>query len=224
MSRSTLLLMGLLLSLLNACKVQEKSPAEHQFGSPIRMLMIKHPVADYPIWKEAYLSKDSMRIANGLISRNFGRGLDDTSMVVVYTIITDLTKARSFSQSALLQEVMAKAGVIDTATFVFGDVLRRDTSELSIQDRVLVSYRVKDVNAWLRSLDEQGTDTRKENGLIDRGILRDIDDPQMVHVAMAVSDIPKARAWLTSDAYKSFALQAGVESVPDLFFYRREKK
>lgn len=223
MSRFAALLMGALLYGTISCSRAPNPSSESSFDAGIRMLMIRHRVADYPVWRNAYVANDSMRSANGLISRNIGRGLEDTNMVIIYTLVSDLTKARDFAASPLLKETMAKAGVMDSTTFIFGEVLRRDTSELATQDRVLIGYHVKDFDTWLTTFDHQGPEVRAANGFIDRGILRNLDDPKFVYVAMAVSDLQKARNWLTSDAFQSFNQQAGVEGIPEVFYYRREK-
>lgn len=223
MSRFAALLMGLLVFCLSACSNPSSSSDALSFNSSIRMLMIRHPVADYSAWRTAYLAHDSMRSANGLVSRNFGRGLDDTSMVIVYNLVTNLDQARAFATSPMLKEIMVNAGVTDTSIFIFGDVIRRDTSELAIQDRVLITYHVRDFDTWLSAFDQQGTEVRAAHGLIDRGIMRNLDDPKAVYVAMALSDLPKARIWLSSDAYLAFMQTAGVEGSPEIFFYKREK-
>jgi hypothetical protein len=49
---------------------------------------------------------------------------------------------------------------------------------------------------------------------------RGIDDPNMVTLVFAISDIDKAKALIKSEEQKKVMMDAGVEGVPEMFFYK----
>ncbi|MFV5691971.1 hypothetical protein ACM55K_08105 [Flavobacterium sp. LT1R49] len=187
---------------------------------PFKVIVIKHKVADYEKWRKGYDAHDSMRMAYGITHHIVGRGIDDANMIVVINKFNDVQKAKDFSVLPNLKDVMKKAGVTGKPEFSYYDVIRNDSTKIDQKDRLMVSHRVKDFDAWLKVYDAEGTAKRMEEGLIDRGMARSIDDPNMVALVFAVTDIKKAKASMTSEAKKKLMMDAGVEGAPQMFFYK----
>ncbi len=103
--------------------------------------------------------------------------------------------------------------------FNFIDVIRNDTSEIAIKDRFLIKHRVKDFDAWLKVFDAEGMKSRSDNGVIDRGMGRGSEDPNMVYLVFAISDMEKAKARVGSEELKEVMMKAGVEGPPEMVFY-----
>jgi quinol monooxygenase YgiN len=187
---------------------------------PFKVIVIKHKVADYDQWRKGYDAHDSVRQAYGITHYMVGRGIDDANMIVVINKFSDIQKAKDFSVLPNLKDAMKKAGVTGKPEFSYYDVIRNDSTKIDQKDRLMVTHRVKDFDAWLKVYDAEGTAKRMEEGLIDRGMARSVDDPNMVALVFAVTDMKKAKAAITSEAKKKLMMEAGVEGAPQMFFYK----
>lgn len=213
---------GLLLCTLaftSACKSEPKAAEEPIPSTSFKFAMIKHGVKDYNAWKPVYMAHDSMRTASGLSKFVLGRGTDDTTMVFVAEKISDLAKAKEFSTSPGLRTAMESAGVTGSVTIAFAEMLRLDTTTNDQKNRLLISHRVKDFDAWLKVYDSEGRSARAANGLADRALARDLDDPNTVYIAFIINDREKANARMQSEDLKKLMTDAGVEGPPTFFFY-----
>jgi len=207
------------LSCTSGRKGDQKADESTAAFTPFKVFMVKHPVKEYSAWKEGYMAHDSLRQAFGISHYVIGRGMDDSNMVIVIDKITDVQKVKEFSTLPNLKEAMEKAGVSGPPTFAYADVIRNDTTTIPQKDRVMVSHRVKDFDAWLKVYDGEGKAKRAENGLLDRGLARDIDDPNLVYIVFAITDMAKAKARMESEELKKIMTDAGVEGPPSFFFY-----
>lgn len=187
---------------------------------PFKVIVIKHDVADYNKWRLAYDAHDSVRMTYGISHFVIGRGMDNPNTIMVIDKMDDVNKAKDFSMLPSLKDAMKKAGVLNTPKFGFYEVIRNDDSKINLIDRLMVTHRVKDFDAWLKVYDEEGIVKRMEGGLIDRGMARNVDDPNMVTLVFAISDIDKAKALIKSEEQKKVMMDAGVEGVPEMFFYK----
>lgn len=187
---------------------------------PFKIIGIKHKVADYDKWRKEYDAHDSIRMAYGISHYMIGRGIDDANMIIVIDKIIDVPKAKEFSVLPDLKEKMKKAGVISKPEFTYYDVIRNDTTKIDQKDRLMVTHRVKDFDAWLKVYDAEGTAKRLEEGFIDRGLARSIDDPNMVAIVFAITDMKKAKENIKSEAKKKLMMDAGVVGAPEMFFYK----
>ena len=187
---------------------------------PFKLLVVQHKVADFAKWKAGYLAHDSMRMAYGLSQFRLGRGLDDSNMVFVVNKMTDVQKAKDFAASPGLKDAMQKAGVVGPPTISYIDVVRTDTSMLPQQERVMVTHKVKDFDAWLKVFDAEGKATRASFGMVDRILGRSADDPNMVYLVFAITDMVKAKARSSSPELKKLMTDAGVEGPPTVVYFK----
>ncbi len=190
---------------------------------PFKVLVIQHPVENFSVWKDAYEAHDSIRKAYGITSFQIGRGMEDSNMVTVIDKIEDIQKAKEFSSLNELKDAIHNAGVAGPPVFHYLDVIRNDNSKIEYFDRVMISHKVKNFADWLKVYDEEGTESRKANGLMDRGLARDIDDSNLVYIVFAITDMDKAKERMNSVALKKLMMDAGVEGPPTISFYRLEK-
>ncbi|MFE3847656.1 hypothetical protein ACFX5D_06715 [Flavobacterium sp. LB3P45] len=187
---------------------------------PFKVMVIKHKVADYDKWRKEYDAHDSIRTAYAISHYMVGRGTDDANKIVTATKFIDLQKAKDFSALPYLKEAMKKAGVISKPEFSYYEVIRNDDTPIDQKDRVMVTHKVKDFDVWLKVYDAEGTAKRMEEGFIDRGLARGIDDPNMVTVVFAITDMKKAKENIKSEAKKKLMVDAGVVGTPEIFFYK----
>lgn len=188
--------------------------------TPFDVIVIKHKVANYDKWLLAYNAHDSIRQSYGITHFVIGRGMENENMIIVIDKMNDIKKAKEFSTLPSLKDAMKKAGVMGVPTFSFYNVIRNDDSKINIKDRLMVTHKVKDFDAWLKVYDAEGTAKRMEEGLIDRGMARSVDDPNMVTLVFAISDMKKAKVAITSEAKKKVMMDAGVVGAPEMFYYK----
>ena len=186
---------------------------------PFKVMAVTHIVKDFDVWKKSFDEHESMRNANGITLRSLGRDMKNPNKVLVFLKIDDLQKAKDFSVSSNLKEAMQKGGVISKPEVVYVDVIRFEESPAEFKDRLRVGHKVKDFDAWLKVYDTEGKKTRLANGLIDRSLSRNIDDPNMIYITFAVSDMAKAKARLDDPALKKIMTDGGVISKPVIDFY-----
>jgi quinol monooxygenase YgiN len=216
-------LMVCLLVFTQGCKTEPKAEETPIPTVDYQVMMIKHPVKDYSIWKPVYMAHDSVRQAYGISPVGVGRGAEDPNMVIVIERVTDMAKAKEFIALPDLKTAMDSAGVTGAPSFAFANVIRNDSTEIPQTDRVMVSHKVKDFDAWLKVYDGEGRSARAANGLLDRALARDADDPNTVYIVFAITDKDKAMARMQSEDIKKLMTDAGVEGPPSFFFYTLDK-
>ncbi len=188
--------------------------------NPMYVVVVQHSVKSFEKWKPLFDADDSVRKSIGLKVLGVGRGLDNPNMLYVMMRADDVQKAKDFTQSPKLKETMQKAGVTGAPVISFLTVVRDDSSAIPQKERIFVKHHVKDFDAWLKVYDAEGKETRAANGLIDRGLARGVDDPNMVYILFAVSDMKKAKARLNSPELEKVMTDAGVDSKPEAHFYK----
>ena len=195
--------------------VVEETPA----FEPFKVMAVTHIVKDFDVFKKTFDEHESMRTAYGITFRAMGRDMKNPNKVLIFLKIDDLQKAKDFSVSSDLKVAMQKAGVTGKPEIIYADVVRFEESPAEFKDRLRVAHKVKDFDAWLKVYDAEGKETRVANGLIDRALSRNIDDPNMVYITFAVSDMAKAKARLADPALKKIMDDAGVISKPAFAFF-----
>jgi len=186
---------------------------------PFQVMAVSHIVKDFDTWKKGFDAHESMRTASGLTKMAVSRDMGNPNKVLIFLKIADLQKAKDFAASPNLKETMQKLGVTSKPEIIYVDIVRFEESPAEFKDRIRVSHKVKDFDAWLKTYDTEGTETRTSYGLIERAISRNIDDPNMIYVTFAVSDMTKARARLKDPELKKIMTEAGVMSEPTFDFY-----
>ncbi|MEO8713099.1 MAG: hypothetical protein ABI405_13290 [Parafilimonas sp.] len=190
---------------------------------PFDIVRLQFKVKNYAKWHEEFMSHDSTRLANGIHKYVLDRGLGaDSNMVIVVSKIDDAQKVKAFYSSSQLKTALHQTGIVGTPKFLH--VIQSDTTEVSQDQRVSVTHHVKDFDAWKKVYDSEGKDTRAANGLIDRAMARGIEDPNIVSVVFVITDMAKAKARIASPDLKKLMTDGGVDSTPEILFYRIAEK
>jgi len=221
------LFMFLCFSSCNSSNTQEKKAADTTATvattkpafTPFNVLTVTHKVKNFAVWKAGYLSHDSMRNAYGLTHYALGREMEDSNLILVIIKAADIAKAKEFTASPDLKAAMQRGGVTGKPVFGFGNVIRNDDSKIDQKDRVMITHKVKDFDAWLKVFDSDSKN-RTDNGLIDRGLARDAADSNTVHIVFAITDMNKAKAMMNSPELKKKMTEGGVQGAPTFFFYK----
>ena len=222
----TILIASILLTSFSCSNPEENKAVDDSTVNPFqpfKVLLIQHPVENFDKWKPVYDAHDSVRLAYGIHAFQIGRGMEDSNLVTIIEKMDDIQKAKEFSALPDLKDAMHKAGVSGPPTFHFLDVIRNDNSKIEYTDRLMISHRVKNFDEFLKTYDKEGTETRKANGFLDRGLARDVDDANIVYIVFAITDMEKAKMRMNSEELKKIMIEAGVEGKPTFNFYRLVK-
>jgi quinol monooxygenase YgiN len=194
-------------------------PAEAAAPVMTHMLVVKHKVADFTKWKAVYDADDTARVAYGIHNYVVGRSLKDSNVVFLAMKVDNVAKAKEFAARPALKAAMQKGGVIGAPEISYRETWLVDTANNPLPVRVMVTHMVKDWDAWKKEFDSH-KQVRVDAGMVDRAIGYDADNNKKVTVVGAYSDMAKAEAFLTSKDLKDKMTAAGVEGVPDIFYYR----
>jgi hypothetical protein len=85
----------------------------------VNYVLIRHQVADFPSWKQAYDAHGTARNAAGLKEERLLHNVDKKNEVVLLFSASDLKKAKEFANSADLRQAMQVAGVTEAPDIFF---------------------------------------------------------------------------------------------------------
>jgi hypothetical protein len=80
---------------------------------------------------------------------------------------------------------------------------------------VLVRHQVADYDTWKAAFD-QDEGARREAGILGHHLNRAEDDPNLVSIYLALTDLDKAKAFAADDRLRDFMQSAGVTSAPEM--------
>ncbi len=202
-------------------KPMEETDAEMESAAapPSNLLYIGHPVADFDPWLAAYEAHEEVRTEHGLSEIWIYRDVDQPAMVHILLAASDVDAARTFTGMEDLATVMKNAGVSGEPTIGMMKVVEETRPEQMPQSQyhLLVSHEVADWAKWKEAYDAH-KGARDAAGLTSRGIGRGLDNPNLLYLNFAVSDLAAARAFASSDDLKNAMANAGVVGAPSMFF------
>ncbi len=82
-------------------------------------LLVRHKVRDFSEWKSGYEEHLPKRKEAGLKEKHVLRSGNDSNEVVALFEVSDRDRAKAFTESTELREVMQKVGVIDKPDIYF---------------------------------------------------------------------------------------------------------
>jgi quinol monooxygenase YgiN len=74
-------------------------------------IFVRHKVADYKVWRQAYDDFDAERKALGVTGHQVFQSLDDPNDLTIWHDFSTHQSAKNFAASPRVREVMEKAGV-----------------------------------------------------------------------------------------------------------------
>jgi hypothetical protein len=190
--------------------------------SPFKVVVIQHKVKNFAKSVAGYFHNDSLRTGFGITHFILGRDLKDTNTVFVMDKIEDVDKAKSYFNQAKVKDAMKKAGVSYAPGFTYAEMVRMEDGPSDSTLNVAVTHHVKDYAAWLKAFDADAS-TRPANGLIDRGIARNLYDSNTVSVFFVVTDAAKVKTRMASPEFKKVLADAGVDGTPTVRWFKEVK-
>lgn len=203
-----------------ATTTAEKVPEPTTAAKPANVMIMQFNVPDFAKWHSMFEAKDrdSMRRSYGLTNYVAGQGLDSPQRVIVLLKMEDANRAKELTASQGMKDRMKEAGVTVTPSFSYLHVTMDDNSTIPQTNRLLMTHKVKDWDAWKKEFDNH-KQVRSDAGLIDRLLGYDVNDNHQASIIFAVTDMAKAKAFLQSQDLKDKMEKAGVEGKPTSIFY-----
>lgn len=184
---------------------------------PPAAVIITHEIADWTTWKAHFDGHEGTRKAAGFLGHHLNRGLENPNVVSVYLALSDLARAKAFSASADLKNVMAASGVKGAPTAVWVKPL----TERIVWDRevpaMLLSHTVGNVDTWLAGYQAAAT-VQKQGGIIGQAANQSLDDPSTVVVYHQAESHDTLKSFLAHPGLKEAMQKAGVTSAPQVTF------
>ncbi|HET7000795.1 MAG TPA: hypothetical protein VFI33_05790 [Puia sp.] len=187
---------------------------------PFKVVVVQHKIKNFGKAETEYFNRDSLRNAYGISHYVIGRDAKDTNTVFVVDKIQDVDKAKSFYALPGTKDVMKKAGVMSPPGLTFAEFVTGNDNPVQYLDGMAISHHVKDFGVWMKAFDAEGDSVRRANGLITRGIARNLNDSNTISILFEVSDMAKAKARASSPELKKIMTDAGVDSPPTTRWYK----
>jgi quinol monooxygenase YgiN len=101
-------------------RIAQITPVEdHTKKEALAGLIVRHPVADYAMWKRAFDDHAGARAEAGIVGYAINRSVDHPNVVVIYLQARSIDQLRAFANSASLKEAMQHAGVTSAPDLSF---------------------------------------------------------------------------------------------------------
>ena len=201
----------------------ENVPPDDMMSLPFNVVVIRHTVADYNVWKPFFDADSTNRSAAGLHLLGLSRGIENQNEVEIPFMIEDVQKAKAFTSNPVLKDVMQKGGVTSAPSILFIKVIRMSETMKTPGDYAEVTLKIKDFDSWIKVFDGEGEAMRAKDGLQDGVLAQGIDDPQLVYLVFKITDLEKAKAAMTNPARKKLMQKSGVMGEPEIFFGRDQQ-
>jgi quinol monooxygenase YgiN len=188
--------------------------------TPFKVVVLQQKVKNFGKAETEYFNRDSLRNTYGITHYVIGRDAKDSNTVFVVDKIEDVEKAKSFYAQPGAKDAMKKAGVTNLPGFTFAEFVTGNDNPVQYLDGMAITHHVKDFGTWMKAFDTEGDSVRRANGLITRGIARNLNDSNTISILFEVSDMAKAKARATSPELKKIMTYAGVDSPPTVRWYK----
>jgi len=185
---------------------------------PPYVALLAHRVADVDRWKAGFDDHEPARRAAGILGHRIHRSEDDQHLITLFLALSDLERARVFTASRELGEVMQRAGVVSAPDVRW----LRPVRDRIVWDRQLPAFvlhhRVADVETWLDGYDAAAT-LQRSAGIIGHGAARSVDDPSSITVYHQAETFAELRSFLADPQLQTVMRDAGVISEPEVSFH-----
>jgi hypothetical protein len=180
-------------------------------------LTVIHECEDFAVWRKGYDADLPGRAAAGLSELYLVRDHANPNLIGIVFETSDVGRAKAMIASPELATTMKAAGVIGTPK------VRIRHGELKQQlaaNFATITLTVREYATGLRAYAMDAAD-RQGAGLIDLGVLQLEEDPNNLLLFWAVSDVPRATAFLDSPALADHMVEnAGVVGFPERHFWK----
>jgi hypothetical protein len=181
-------------------------------------VVVKKEICNFKRWKSNFAIYEKDRKEAGLTVLAILQNMSNPNDVTVYLRADDEEAAYNYAKSGTLKESMQTRCNASDPYVIFLDVLRFNENVLNeFGSYLLINHRVTDFNEWVATFDSYSESRWNEYGLYDVELSQSKITPEHVFVSFGVTDLEKAKEWLTSPYMDKFMY--GVEGELDITFW-----
>ena len=180
--------------------------------------LLTHRVEDVDRWKAGFDDHEPARRGAGILGHHINRAQDDPHLITLYLALSDLERAKKFTTSPELGEVMQKVGVVSAPEIQWLQPIRDEV----VLDRQLPAFflrhHVADFDTWLTGYDAAG-ELQHSAGIVGHGANRSLDDPSLITVYHQAESFDALHSFLADPQLQIVMKEAGVTSEPHVTFH-----
>jgi hypothetical protein len=188
---------------------------------PPASVLIAHRVADYNAWKSAFDEHMQARKDASCLGHYLKRGIDDTDMVYIYCLASNVDRLRAFLESTDLAEAMKEAGVQGVPEITLMKPISRNLVSEKRLFGIIVMHSVEDYGSWRVEYD-QFDEVRRASGIVGHAVSQEFGNPNHVIVYHQAEDLAALHAFVDSAELANAMQDAGVVGDPDIRFIQIE--
>lgn len=186
-----------------------------QSQEEIYYLSISHEVADFSKWKIVFDQYEEHRKAAGIVDIFVKKDVNNINSITIFAEITNLEKAKAFTYGTELKEAMKNAGVMSIPSIVFYQSTEK-YSNINCQALITtIGHSIANYKEW-KEVYEAGDKIRKQEGVVDHLLLKNISDENFITVLGSSSSAADFIKFMKNDDLKSAMKKAGVTSKPSI--------
>jgi hypothetical protein len=185
---------------------------------PPYAVLLTHRVDDVDRWKAGFDDHEPARRAAGILGHHINRAEDDTHLITIFLTLSELDRAKSFTESPELGEVMHRVGVVSAPEIEWLQPIRHDVVSDRQLPAFLLRHHVADVDTWLASYDTAG-ELQQSAGIIGHGANCSLDDPSLIIVYHQAETFDALHSFLADPQLQTAMRDAGVTSEPEVTFH-----
>ena len=115
--------------------------------------LLTHRVDDVDRWKAGFDDHESARRAAGILGHHINRAQDDPHVITLFLALSDLDRAKAFTSSPDLSEVMQNVGVVSRPEIQWLRPIREEIVSHRQLPAFLLRHQVADFDSWLSGYD-----------------------------------------------------------------------
>ncbi len=180
--------------------------------------LLTHRVDDVDRWKAGFDDHESARRAAGILGHHINRAQDDPHVITLFLALSDLDRAKAFTSSLDLSEVMQNVGVVSRPEIQWLRPIREETVSHRQLPAFLLRHQVADFDTWLSDYDAAAA-MHQSGGIIGHAVNRSLDDPSLITVYFQAETFDALHSVLADPQVQAGMQGAGMTSEPEVTFH-----
>ncbi|UFK97770.1 hypothetical protein [Kaistella faecalis] len=199
-----------------ALLVSISSMAQNPKPSLDRIVETTFEVKDFEVWKPVFMKDSLSRRNSGVEMIVISSKIDHPKHMMFVGMIKEVQQAKKALKNP---DFLGRSAAVDISNLKseFYEVLRFNP-DANEPRWLIMNFKIKDYIKWVNAFDA-GQKLRADAGLVDVLIAKDVEQPLKIQVVLDITDLNKAKAFMTSEILKEKMKSAGVIGKPDVEYY-----
>ncbi|MCP2038360.1 hypothetical protein [Chryseobacterium sp. HSC-36S06] len=199
-----------------ALLVSISSIAQNPKPSLDKIVETSFEVKDFEVWKPVFMKDSLSRRNSGVEMIVISSKIDHPKHMMFVGMIKEVQQAKKALKNTDFLGGSAAGNISDVKSQYY-EVLRFNP-DANEPRWLIMNFKIKDYIKWVNAFDA-GQKLRADAGLVDVLIAKDVEQPLKIQVVLDITDLNKAKAFMTSEILKQKMKSAGVIGKPDVEYY-----